>query len=375
MPVPDLSAYAGKKIAVGLSGGVDSSLAAALLVEAGAAVSGVTMRIWKEGALPAANAVAPGNGVAAACYGPGEEEEVAACAELCAKLGIPYSTVDLSDEYERLVLDYVRAEYRAGRTPNPCVRCNRDLKFGFLMERAARAVGGLEYFATGHYARVEARNGIPHLRMAADLSRDQTYFMHRLRPDLLGRLVFPLGALTKPEARAMAAERGLASADKPDSQDFIAGGYATLFNEETPGDIVDAFGRVIGRHRGLAHYTIGQRRGIGVSAGPEPMYVAELDAVNNRVVISSDQSLLSPGLVGREAFTVDPTLARSPFRALVRIRQNHKPAPALVSVENGRADVAFDQPQRAIAPGQSAVFYGEDSFVLGACVIQGALPR
>ncbi|HOX91596.1 MAG TPA: tRNA 2-thiouridine(34) synthase MnmA, partial [Spirochaetales bacterium] len=256
---------------------------------------------------------------------------------------------------------------------NPCVRCNRDLKFGFMLERASEAAGGLDRFATGHYARIAERNGIMHLKMALDLSKDQTYFMHRIKPELLSTLCFPLGELTKADARILAAQRGLAAADKPESQDFIAGGYESLFNDETPGDIVDASGTVIGRHRGLAHYTIGQRRGIGVSAGPIPMYVAELDPVNNRVVLSSDASLFASGLTGRDAFTVDPTLSVQPFQALVRIRQNHKPARAQVVLDGNRAQLRFELPQRAIAPGQSAVFYDEDGFVLGGCVIESKL--
>lgn len=357
----------GKRVAVGLSGGVDSSLAAALLVRAGAIVNGLTMKIWREGAVP----VAPGDGDA--CYGPGEEEDVAACESLCLSLGIPYRAIDLSAEYEARVLDYFKAEYRAGRTPNPCVRCNRDMKFGFLLERAREEGAEFDFFATGHYARVEPRGGVPHLRVAVDTAKDQTYFIHRLSPEVLSRVVFPLGGLTKARARELAREFGLAAADKPESQDFISGGHAALFDDETPGDIVDGTGRVIGRHRGLAHYTIGQRRGIGVSAGPEPAYVTELDAANNRVIVSGDASLFAGGLVGLEAFLADPASPAGSFEAFVRIRQNQTPAPARVTVDGERARVEFSSPQRAVAPGQSAVFYDADGFVLGGCVIERAL--
>ncbi len=364
-----LGDFIGKRVAVGLSGGVDSSLVAALLVDAGAMVTGITMKIWREGALP----VTPGSGDA--CYGPGEEEDVAACVELCRSLGIPYHALDLAAEYERRVLDYFREEYRRGRTPNPCVRCNRDMKFGFLLERAREAGAEFEIFATGHYARIERREGLPRLRTAVDAAKDQSYFIHRLTPEILSRVAFPLGSLTKAQTRELARKFGLASADKPESQDFIPGGYAAAFGDEEPGDIVDASGKVLGRHRGLAHYTIGQRRGIGVSAGPEPVYVSALDPATNRVVVSSDASLFATGLVGLDAFLVGPAPTGNPVRALVRIRQNHRPAPASVSLDGERATVQFDDPQRAVAPGQSAVFYDAEGFVLGGCVIESAVKQ
>ncbi|TFG80476.1 MAG: tRNA 2-thiouridine(34) synthase MnmA [Spirochaetales bacterium] len=363
----DLSRYSGKTVAVGLSGGVDSSLAAALLHQAGALVSGITMKIFKEGAVPAI----AGN-LGDACYGPGEAEDIDACAGFCDSLGIPYHVIDLADEYEERILKYFRAEYRTGRTPNPCVRCNRDMKFGFMLERARSAGAEFTFFATGHYARIAERNGILHLRRAIDETKDQTYFIHRLAPETLSTIVFPLGGMTKNRVRELAQELGLAAAKKPESQDFVAGGYGSLFDDEAPGDIVDSAGNVLGRHRGIAHYTIGQRRGIGVSLGPKAMYVAALDPVKNRVVISDDASLFSGGLVGSEAFLADKRLEGSSVRAQVRIRQNHKPAPASVVVSDGRATVRFDLPQRAVAPGQSAVFYDGEGFVLGGCIIDAA---
>lgn len=366
MEFPELSRYRGAAVAVGLSGGVDSSLAAALLARAGARVVGLTMKIYRPGA------VALPEGVQGdACYGPGEAEDIEACRRLCARLGIAYEVVDLAAEYEARVLDYFRDEYRAGRTPNPCVRCNVEMKFGFLLQRA-RALGmDFDYFATGHYARIGERLGSTALRQAVDLAKDQTYFIHRLKPELLDRVIFPLGSISKAQARELAAELGLETADKPESQDFVAGGYGALFGDEEPGDIVDESGAVLGRHRGIAHYTIGQRRGIGVSLGPKPMYVAALDAARNRVVVSDNQALFCAGLSGVDAFAIAPSLAAAPFHALVRIRQNHKPAPATVRFDGGgtEAEVRFDDPQRAVAPGQAAVFYDDAGYVLGGCTI------
>lgn len=358
----DLSRFSGMSVAVGLSGGVDSSLALALLHEAGAKVSGLTMKIWREGAV----SVVPEAGDA--CYGPGEEEDMEACADLCRSLGVPYQVVDLSEEYEKRILGYFKDEYRAGRTPNPCVRCNRDMKFGFMLEKARAAGADFEYFGTGHYARIMGRQGVTMLRKAVDEPKDQTYFLHRLPPAVLEKVIFPLGGITKAEARELARRYGLAMAEKPESQDFVSGGYSALFDSEEPGDIVDESGTVLGRHNGIVHYTIGQRRGLGIGGGT-PLYVASLDAARNRVIVSDDASLFAGGLEGSDAVLHDPRMAGNSFRAQVRIRQNHRPAAATITVNAAQAILTFDQPQRAVAPGQSAVFYDDDGFVLGGCII------
>jgi tRNA-specific 2-thiouridylase len=364
------SALRGKRIAVGLSGGVDSSTVLALLAEAGADVFGLTMKIYN----PAASQfAAQAESMAGdACYGPGEVEDVAACEALCASLGVGYFSIDLAKEYEERILDYFKAEYRNGRTPNPCVRCNEDMKFGFLLERARSSGLEFDWFATGHYARIQDRNGIPTLRRAADESKDQTYFLHRLPSQTLAHVLFPLGDMTKAEVRAEARRLGLSVADKAESQDFVSGGYGSLFGEDAPGDIVDERGTVLGRHRGIVHYTIGQRRGLGISTGPDPLYVSALDAVRNRVIVSDDASLFCSAIDGDGAILHDATLEGTMFEAFVRIRQNHKPALARVKVTGTQTSVVFDQAQRAAAPGQSAVFYDTDGFVLGGCIIKGS---
>ena len=311
----DLSRFSGRTIAVGLSGGVDSSLALALLREAGAKVSGLTMKIWRAGTV----SVVPEAGDA--CYGPGEEEDIEACSELCRSLGVPYQVVDLAEEYEQRILGYFKEEYRAGRTPNPCVRCNRDMKFGFMLEKARAAGADFEYFGTGHYARIMERQGVTMLRKAVDEPKDQTYFLHRLPSAVLEKVTFPLGDITKVQARELARRHGLAMAEKPESQDFVSGGYSALFDAEEPGDIVDETGKILGRHDGIVHYTIGQRRGLGIGGGI-PLYVAGLDAARNRVIVSDDASLFAAGLEGSDALLHDHRMAGSPFRAQVRIRQN-----------------------------------------------------
>ena len=365
MSILDLRTYKDRTIAVGLSGGVDSSTVLALLHEAGAKVFGLTMKIWRDGATPV-------TAIGDACYGPGEKEDVAACEALCSSLGVPYLSLDLSAEYEKRILGYFKDEYLNGRTPNPCVRCNQEMKFGFLLEQARAAGTDFEFFATGHYARIEDRNGIPMLRRAADESKDQSYFIHRLPPEILAKILFPLGGLSKAEVRAEARRLGLAAAEKPESQDFVAGGYGSLFGSDRPGDIVDESGTVLGRHRGIVHYTIGQRRGIGISTGPLPLYVVALDAALNRVVVSRDESLFCAAVIGDDAILHDRALESATFEAFVRIRQNHRPARALVSVSGKTARIDFDEPQRAAAPGQSAVFYDADGFALGGCIIESS---
>ncbi len=364
-----------KRIAVGLSGGVDSAVAASILKNEGFDVFGLTMKIWS-------GAVKIQEGLKHACYGPGESEDIATCERLCASLGIEYHVVDLCAEYEARVLEYFRSEYLAGRTPNPCVVCNRELKFGFLSDRARLSGLKFDAFATGHYARIQESGGVNYLKTASNLAKDQSYFLYGLDSDRLSDIMFPLGDMTKEEVREIARRLGLEVADKPESQDFLAGGdYSPLFaeREPLPGDIVTKDGTVVGKHRGLPYYTIGQRRGIGVSLGAEPLYVLSLDVARNRVVVGSDGGLFSDGLRSADFRFQDPAMASAPFRAKVKIRQNHRAVDCLVTPESGPggdrrggATIEFDIPQRAVAPGQSAVLYSDDGRVLGGGVIDSS---
>jgi tRNA-uridine 2-sulfurtransferase len=358
-----LRSLAGKKIAVGMSGGVDSSTVLALLAEAGADVMGITMKIWRPGVMKLAMADNT-------CYGPGKEGSIAASEAICASLGVPYRAIDLASEYEEHVIEYFKREYRSGRTPNPCVVCNRDVKFGFLLEKAKAEGFDFDYFATGHYARIETRNGLPTLRRSVVEAKDQSYFMFRLGPTTLAKVLFPLGGTDKASVRNEAKRLGLSVAAKTESQDFIAGGYGSLFEKETPGDIVDESGAVVGRHRGIVFYTIGQRRGLNISTGPEALYVKALDAAGNRVIVAHDEALFHAVVEGDDAILHDSSLEGTTFGAFVRIRQNHKPARASVRVTGGSVVMEFVEAQRAAAPGQSAVFYDADGFVLGGCAIR-----
>ncbi|MBQ9336618.1 MAG: tRNA 2-thiouridine(34) synthase MnmA, partial [Lentisphaeria bacterium] len=247
------------RIAVGLSGGVDSSVAAALLKSQGQAVVGITMKLWREGRYR--------GGERDACFGPGEAEDIARAEKLCRKLDIPYHVFDCADEYEKVVLAYFRAEYLAGKTPNPCVRCNVFMKFGVLPDLARKS--GVEFakFATGHYARIREENGVFHLLRGTDEKKDQSYFLYRLKQPQLANLLFPLGELHKSEVRELAAKSGLEVKGQPDSQDFYSGDHTELLNTPPrPGNIVDTSGKILGTHQGFWNYTIGQRKGLGIAA-------------------------------------------------------------------------------------------------------------
>jgi tRNA-specific 2-thiouridylase len=368
-----------KTVAVGLSGGVDSAVAAALLVERGYSVLGLTMKIWS-GAIP----VPPG--AKEACYGPDEAQDVAACEKLCQRLGIEYRAIDLCAEYEARVLDYFRHEYLAGRTPNPCIVCNSELKFGFLTERAHDLGMDFGYFATGHYARIgQDRAGVPRLQTALDPAKDQSYFLYRLGPDRLSRVLFPLGDLTKSQVRDVARRLGLDVAEKAESQDFIAGGdYSPLFADRVPegGDIVDAEGRTLGRHCGLPFYTVGQRRGLGIGASSdagtgnsEPLYVLALDPENNRVIVGPNRGLFADGLLASDfRFYGIADSGNPPHRGFAKVRQNHRSvACSFEPGADGSCRVSFDESQRALAPGQSVVVYDAEGFVLGGGIIEKAI--
>ncbi|HNT26980.1 MAG TPA: tRNA 2-thiouridine(34) synthase MnmA [bacterium] len=352
-------------IAVGMSGGVDSSVAAALLVAAGHRVVGVTMAIWD-----GSTAVAEGS--KHACFCAGEEEEIATAARVAERIGIPFHVIDLRQEYRAEVLDHFRREYLAGRTPNPCVRCNHLMKFGFLLERARAQGLSFDRFATGHYARVVPGADRLFLKKAYDTAKDQSYFLQFLTRDQLGSVLFPLGEKTKGEVRETARRLGLPVAERPDSQDFIAGDYGILFSPEEapPGDIVNEKGALLGRHRGIVHYTVGQRRGLGVDGG-KPLYVTAIDARNNRIVVTDKDHLFGRGLVAGQVNWLGMDRPDRPFRAHARIRQKHSEAPAtVIPRDDGTITVRFDEPQLSITPGQAVALYADDTVLAGATISQ-----
>ena len=382
----------GSLVAVGMSGGVDSTLTALLLKERGCRVVGVTMSSWMgDFSLPPSP-----EGVRSSCYGPDEAIDIAQCQELCRQQGLEHHVIDVRDAYHRHVLDYFTGEYRCGRTPNPCVNCNRTIKFGALLD-GIRAKGiDFDYFCTGHYAAlvrprddvrlvyeqlavsggsgqcaVESAVRPVMISAATDRRKDQTYFLCRVPSATLEQVRFPLSAYTKQEVFQMARERGLAAANRGESQDFIADSYLDIiFSDQPsrPGDIVDLAGKKLGVHRGIQYYTIGQRRGLGVSSN-RPLYVHSIDAASNRVVLCDDKDLLCSGLVATDWVWAGDYAPEVAFKAQVKIRLA---SPAVMStiqpLEDGSYRIMFDEPQRAVAPGQVAVVY-HNGIIFGGGII------
>ena len=359
-----------KKVIVGLSGGVDSSVAAYLLKEDGFDVTGVTMSIWD--GKPAA-----GSSGKHACYGPDENEEIEEARELAAILDIPYHVFDCSQRYKSLVLDYFKLEYLSGRTPNPCVKCNQLIKFGMLPEMAR--LNGLEfdYFATGHYARV---NWSEHhqrflLKKAMDPQKDQTYFIYRLSQEQLSQLLFPLGNMTKQEVREIASRINLPLSEKEESQDFYSGDYKELLDvEDKPGNIVNSKGAVLGKHNGIWNFTIGQRKGLGV-AYSEPLYVIELDPDKNEVIVGTREEIMGSSFFVSDLNWIAFENLKEPIEVKVKIRSAQNETDAIIEpADQGIVKGTFHLPSDGITPGQSAVFY-QDEIVVGGGVIDKIIKK
>ena len=380
---------AGDTVVVGMSGGVDSTLTALLLVQKGCKVIGATMSLW-DGSLPEINT---GTKTREACFGPGEEENIEECQRFCDAHGIEYHVIDVKETYKQEILEYFKSEYRKGRTPNPCIRCNMLIKFGALLAGIEKLGIKYDYFCTGHYAKiVRPEQGLfgtdirPYMiSTATDISKDQTYFLYRVSSETLEKVRFPLAAMKKADVIALAKEAGLEAANREESQDFVGEEYFDILfadKPSVPGDIIDLDGHVLGRHRGIEHYTVGQRRGLGVAVN-YPVYVHSIDAKNNVVVLAPNEALNSNSLIADDFVwpgNVEPAEA---FDAMVKIRLASKPATARVERYIPQEDdkneyrgqpwkITFAEPQRAVAPGQSAVLY-IDGVIAGGGVIFKAI--
>jgi len=352
----------GERTAVAMSGGVDSSVAAALLARAGRSVVGFSMQL--------VDRLRGSETRFGRCCSPEDFRDARAVAE---RLGFPHYVLDFEEEFRRHVLLPFAGDYASGRTPSPCIRCNTFLKFGVLLARA-RTVGA-ERVATGHYAILEPdpRTGRTLLRRAADLGKDQSYFLFDLTEEQRRRAEFPLGRLRKEEVRSLARELALPVADKPDSQDlcFLSRGedYRSFLSRQgldswQGGEIVDRAGRVLGRHEGVGRFTVGQRRGLGLASGRR-LYVVGIEGERRRVLVGEEQDLLREEMTAERVRWIPFERPGGILRATVRIRSNHPGASARIEeVGEGRARIRFDAPQRAICPGQAAVFYDGD-LVLG----------
>ena len=356
------------KVLVGLSGGVDSSVAALILKEQGYEVIGATMSIWGKHGL--ANAEGKHN----ACYGPDEAEDIEAAQNLANQLDIPYHVIDCVTKYEDIVIKNFKKEYLDGHTPNPCVWCNALIKFGVLPEIAR--LNGVEFdkFATGHYAKVEEENGKYILKRGIAPHKDQSYFLYRLKQEQLKNIILPLGNYTKEKIRQIAKENGLNAADKPDSQDFYGGDYNELLGvEDKIGNIVDLSGKILGTHKGIWNYTIGQRKGIGVSS-TEPLYVLELRKDTNEVVIGPADKTFKKSLIANDLNWIAIDKLKEPYKCQAKIRSTQQPTQVEIRpLNNGEeVEVIFEDMQKSIAIGQSAVFYDQDK-VLGGGIIKSAI--
>ncbi len=352
------------KVIVGLSGGVDSSLAAVLLKEKGYHVIGVSMSIYNKD-IP--NLLPSGN----SCYGPEEKQDIKDIQKFGDKIGIETHVFDCSEDYKHLILSYFKEEYQRGRTPNPCVKCNAEMKFGLLMQKAKEAGIVYDAFATGHYARTEKDpdSGRFLLQKGADEKKDQSYFLYRLTQEQLAQTMFPLGGFTKAQTRELARQYGLTAYDKPDSQDFYAGDYNDLLQfPPKQGVIMHINGKVLGNHMGYWNYTIGQRKGLGI-AYPEPLFVLDLDAHRNIVYVGTASDTQKQDVFVSDltwiAFDKTPT---SPFKAFAKQRSTAKPATVTVEPTLDGLHVIYDEPQKSFTPGQSLVLY-QGNTVLGGGII------
>ena len=354
------------KVLIGLSGGVDSSVAALILKQQGYEVIGATMSIWGK------NGIAKAEGKHNACYGPDEVEDIEMASQLARQLDIPYHVIDCVTKYEDIVIKNFKKEYLEGHTPNPCVWCNALIKFGVLPQVAK--LNGVEFdkFATGHYARVEEENGRYLLKRGIAPHKDQSYFLYRLEQEQLKNIILPLGNYTKDQIRTIARENGLKAADKPDSQDFYGGDYNELLNvEDKIGNIVDTDGKILGTHKGIWNYTIGQRKGIGVSAS-EALYVLELRKDTNEVVVGFADKTFKKSLIANDLNWIAIDNLDATRKCQAKIRSTQQPVEVEIQpYSDGEVKVIFDDMQKSIAIGQSAVFYDGDT-VLGGGVIKSA---
>lgn len=350
------------RVVVAMSGGVDSSVAAALLQQQGHEVIGVMLRLWSE----------PGKEDSNRCCTP---DSMAQARRAAAKLGIPFYVLDAKEIFRSSVVQYFLDGYAAGQTPNPCLLCNRVIRWKFLLEHALAL--GAEYLATGHYARRVTMNGKQQLLRAVDRSKDQSYVLHVLTQETLRYALFPVGDYTKAEVRQMAERFGLPTAARKESQDlcFLAGeDYRDFIRRNAPemltaGEILTQEGKVVGRHNGLANYTIGQRKGLGVAVGA-PLYVLAKDVARNALIVATKEALGRRELVAAEVNWISGEAPSQPFRAEVKIRYTAKEAWAEVRpLDGSRVEVRFDAPVRDITPGQAAVFY-QGEVVLGGGIIQ-----
>jgi tRNA-specific 2-thiouridylase len=354
-----------KKVLVAMSGGVDSSVTCALLKEKGYDVTGVTMKIWD--GEESMNSTESSH----SCYGPGEMQDIEDAKKVADFLKFKLIILDLSKEYKDIVLNYVTDEYFSGKTPNPCVICNRMVKLGALLDKAVDMGIEFDYVATGHYVRnkfdEEKKRYL--LLKAYDKRKDQSYFLYSLSQEQIAKCIFPLGEHTKTQVRELAKKINLPVKEKRESQDFFSGNMAALFGRGgTPGKILDKEGNILGEHKGIQYYTVGQRRGLGV-AGGDPLYVVEIDKETNSIILGEKDDLFEDELYAHKLNWVSVEKLKVELDVKAKIRYRHTEAAATVSpYEDDSVIVKFKKPQSAITPGQAVVFYDGDILVGGGTI-------
>ncbi len=337
------------KVAVGISGGVDSSVVAYLLKKEGHDVIGIWMNLF------------------------GDDSSAGDAEKVCKFLDIPFLKVDMKAEYNSIVVNYIKDEYASGKTPNPCVICNRGVKFGLFIEKALSLGADFDYFATGHYSIIEynIKTNRYLLKKGVHDGKDQAYFLSMLRQKQLKRILFPLGGKTKPEVRIIAEQAGLFTTGKKESQDLCSGDYRDFIDKSRgPGNFIDESGIILGKHKGIENYTIGQRRGLCISSSTEPYYVIAIQPKSNEVILGFNSDLLNKGMIVSLCNWISVEKPDFPITVDAKIRYRDNGAPAtLTEIKQDVIEVIFSEERRAVTPGQVAVFYDEDT-VIGAGIIE-----
>ena len=352
-----------KRVVVAMSGGVDSSVALAILKDEGYDCIGVSMQLWDYSGTEDPDGATPGS-----CC---SLEDLADARSVADSLEVPFYVLNMEEAFSREVIDYFVESYLSGTTPNPCIKCNQELKFDLLLKKAVALEA--DYLATGHYARILSTEDGPRLLKGIDAQKDQSYFLFTMTAAQLSKVLFPIGSLTKQEVRAKARALGLKNSEKKESQEICFvddSGYADFMETRagsteipSPGEIIDSNGAAIGTHKGLFNYTIGQRKGLNLSGGGGPFYVTEIDIDNNRLVVGAEADLYSKGLVAKEVNCIDPA-ALSADGVTAKIRYRHTDVPVKVTHKGGDVRVVFGEPQKSVTPGQAVVFY-DGEWVLG----------